>query len=636
MTQAVIGALRVNLSLDSAQFQSGMKNAQKGLDRFGKRTAAAAAAVTTAATAMAAAFTIAVRRTITAADEAGKAAQKFGVAVDELTRLKHAADLSGVSLETLGKGMQRLSRNMVDAEMGLKSPQRAFDALDISIRNVDGTMKSTSDLMIEVADRFSRMEDGASKTGLAMMLFGRAGAELIPMFNAGADGLKELTDEADRLGIVIDTNTAKAAENFNDNLTRLSRAKDGLITRITANLLPSLELLSEKLVLLTRNEDFLRDATESVKGVMAFFANEIAQAAVISARLNVEIASLAEALSRLNNYDFSGAWDAFMKGQEASASMAEDMKKQVEEIFSGSAISQGGIQRRIDDAFGTAGTQAGEQFVTNFETAATGGGERNPFERLAARMQEAIATMQVDAQAFGMATGEAARFTAAMDLMRAATEAGLPINEALIDEINRIAEAFANATLQMEGARLSMELQNDPISLFQHEIQRLNELLASGAIGWEQWKDAGLRAKAALASNILGLAGQLTGALGQMFGDSKAFAVAEAIINTAQAITATIAQYGATPWGLAAAGVAAAMGAAQIATILRTNKGSKSAPGVSGAAGSTAANNNEPTSQQAVSITLQGDVYSRESVEDLIASINDAQRDGHRLIVRTV
>src|SRR5690606_38527124 len=100
---------------------------------------------------------------------------------------------------------------------------------------------------------------------------------------------------------------------------------------------------------------------------------------------------------------------------------------------------------------------------------------------------------------------------------------------------------------------------------------------------------------------------QLTGALGKMFGDSKEFAIAEAIINTAQAITKTLAQYGATPWGLAAAGVAAASGAAQIATIARTNKGSKSAPSVRGASGSasTAGSNGPTQPQQAVTINLQ-------------------------------
>lgn len=633
MASSVIGALRVNLGIDSAQFQDGLKTARKDIDRFAKTASVAAAAAAAAATAMALAFAASIKKTIDAADEIGKAAQKFGVAADELSRLKHAADLSGVGLETLGKGIQRLSRNMVDAEMGLKAPQRAFDAIGISVKAADGSMKSASDVTIEVADRFSRMEDGASKTALAMLLFGRAGSDLIPMFNSGAAGLREMAEEADQLGIVIDTNTAKAAEAFNDNLTRLLRVKDGLITKIASGLLPSLELLSEQLIRLAKNEEWIEAATSKVITAFGWVANEIAQVSIFTARLNIEFTSLMEALSRFNQYDFKGAWQAFKEGQEASAKMAEDMKKNIDEIFSGTAASQGGIQRRIDQAFGDAGTGAGEQFVAKFEQATTG--KQNPFESMAERMREAITAMQIDTQTLGMATGEAARFAATMDLLRAATEAGLPITAELTAQINSLAGAYANATLAMEGARLSMELQNAPFDILKQELASLDEMLAAGAISWADWADAATRAKSITAGEILGLAGQLTGALGTMFGNSKAFAVAEAIINTAQAITKTIAQYGATPWGLAAAGVAAATGAAQIATIMRTNKGSKTAPSVASSAGA-AANSNEPSRQQAISINLQGDVYSRQSVEDLLASINEAVSDGHKLIIRTV
>ncbi|MEW9838566.1 hypothetical protein, partial [Mesorhizobium marinum] len=243
-----------------------------------------------------------------------------------------------------------------------------------------------------------------------------------------------------------------------------------------------------------------------------------------------------------------------------------------------------------------------------------------------------------DAETVGMTTGAAAAYTAQMDLLMAAHEAGIPITAALQEQITGLANGIGNATAQLEGARLGLELMNEPFAILHQELASLQERLDAGAISWAQWSDAALRARMMVASEVLGLAGQLTGALGTMFGDSKTFAIAEAVINTAQAITKTLATYGATPWGLAAAGVAAATGAAQIATIARTNKGSKSAPSVRGAAGAAegAANNNTPAEpSQAVFIQLQGDVFSRQSVEHLIKSLHDAQRDGHQLLIKT-
>ena len=44
-------------------------------------------------------------------------------------------------------------------------------------------------VMMQVADAFKKMPDGAEKAGLAMKLFGKSGADLIPLLNEGADGL---------------------------------------------------------------------------------------------------------------------------------------------------------------------------------------------------------------------------------------------------------------------------------------------------------------------------------------------------------------------------------------------------------------------------------------------------------------
>jgi len=397
MANSVIGALRVNLGLDSAQFTSGLKKGQSSLDKFASVAKAGFLAVGAAGAAMAAALVVGMRDTINTADDLSKAAQKFGIPVEELSRMKHAADLSGVSLETLGTGVQRLSRNMFDAEMGLKAPQRAFEALGIELRNVDGTMKTSSQVMTEVASRFAVMKDGVEKTALAMTLFGRAGAELIPMFNGGADGLAAMMAEADALGITLDQNTGRAAEAFNDNLTRLGRVKDGLILKITAQLLPTLEMLSEKFLSVANNGDVITSMASGVVKALGFIANEVGQLSILSARLSVELAGLGEMFSRINNWDFSGGLAAFKEGQEKSAQMAADMKAEVDALFSNDRVSDSYIQMRLDQAFGKSGETAAEKFVVNFENASKSGGARikaaiDPLAQEAARIFEATRT----------------------------------------------------------------------------------------------------------------------------------------------------------------------------------------------------------------------------------------------------
>jgi hypothetical protein len=245
MAKAVIGALRVALGIDTAQFMTGLKQSQTRLAAFGKAASVALAAVATAAAGAAVALGAAVKRSADHADELGKMAQKVGVSVEALSRLEYAGRLADVSLEQLGTGLRKLSQNMLDLAAGRgQTAKTAFDALGIAVKDANGQLRASDVVLAEVADKFARMEDGSTKTALAVSLFGRSGAELIPLLNEGKAGLAEMAAEADRLGVTISTKTAKSAEAFNDNLTRLSAAGEGLANKIMEAVIPSLADLS--------------------------------------------------------------------------------------------------------------------------------------------------------------------------------------------------------------------------------------------------------------------------------------------------------------------------------------------------------------------------------------------------------
>lgn len=228
---SVIGALRVDLGLNSAQFNTGLAKAQTGLKGFGKAATVGFAAVAVAATAAATAIGMGVKHALDHADALGKSAQKAGVAVEALSRLEYAGKLADVSLESLTGGLQKLSKSMVEVAGG-KGPAAAFQALGIAVKDGLGNLRSGDQVFADVADRFSRMEDSALKTSLAMQIFGKSGAELIPLLNEGRDGLAALAAESDRLGITIGAGTAKAAEKFNDTLTKIQGSLNGVFNKI--------------------------------------------------------------------------------------------------------------------------------------------------------------------------------------------------------------------------------------------------------------------------------------------------------------------------------------------------------------------------------------------------------------------
>lgn len=129
------------------------------------------------------------------------------------------------------------------------------------------------------------------------------------------------------------------------------------------------------------------------------------------------------------------------------------------------------------------------------------------------------------------------------------------------------------------------------------------------------------------ATSMMSAFGQLTGSLGQLFNDNKAFAVASAVINTAEGITKALAQGGAL--GFVSAAAVAASGAAQIATILSSEPGRATAPSVGGdGGGSTGGAAAAAGGSAGINITLTGGGrYSRDEVMSILDSINEYYGD---------
>jgi len=173
-------------------------------------------------------------------DSFGKLAQQTGVSVQALTELDYAASLSDVSTDELGGALGRLSAKMADVAQGSAEAKGVFDDLGVKVKNTDGTLRSSEEVLKDIAQRFSEFRDGSTKSAFAIEIFGRSGAKLIPMLNMGRAGLAEMAEEAHAAGVVFDQDAARKAEIFNDNLTRIGKTIDGLTINAFGPLIESL------------------------------------------------------------------------------------------------------------------------------------------------------------------------------------------------------------------------------------------------------------------------------------------------------------------------------------------------------------------------------------------------------------
>lgn len=196
-----------------------------------------------------------VKRSISAADEMAKLAQRTGVSVEFLSTLKPVAEMAGTSLDAVTRGMGRLSQTMAQAEQGSARHQALLAELGITYTDASGQLRSVDAVLLDLADTFQAMPDGPRKTALAMELFGRSGAELIPFLNQGRDGIEALQGKMRDLGLEMNTNTAKAAEAFNDALATVGYAIQGVVNRALIALTPLLESAAAGLEWLAENLD---------------------------------------------------------------------------------------------------------------------------------------------------------------------------------------------------------------------------------------------------------------------------------------------------------------------------------------------------------------------------------------------
>jgi len=225
---------RLGNSMQGLQGQA--KNAALGFNNLKSAVAGFGAAI--AGSAVVAGLTAVVKTAIDAGDELFNLQAKTGVAANALIAIGNAAKLADVDMGTLGKGLTKLNVNLVKAAEGNEDLSRKFQALGVSVKGADGQVVSSDKALKQIADRFADMPDGAQKAAAAVAIFGKSGAELIPLLNEGSAAMEKFTFK-------VGEDFAARSDLFNDTITELGIKTQGFGLELTDALLPALQSILE-------------------------------------------------------------------------------------------------------------------------------------------------------------------------------------------------------------------------------------------------------------------------------------------------------------------------------------------------------------------------------------------------------
>jgi hypothetical protein len=595
MASKSLGTLTLDMVLKTGGFVSGLDKAARESEKRLKKIKDAAGtigkAIGVGLAGAAAGLTALTKNAIDTADEVSKLAQKTGVSTEAISELQYAAGLSGV--DDLGASLVKFNRSIAEAAQGAKTQADAFKALGVNIKNADGSLKTTEQLLGETADAFAQFNDGANKSAVAMDLFGKTGADLIPFLNEGKKGLAEMRAEAAALGLTIDEKTGKAAEQFNDNLDRLQAVSTGLGTRLATDLAPQLAKVTEYLVGVAKEGDAVGSALEGLRagvGVIVVPLTGLWNVLQTIVQAFVAVGAAAGALARR---DFAAL-------EEIGNAFGEDRKRNIDDVTKAYGLFFGELEKGAATV-----EKAGE--LGKKDLSLPGVADSDSAEKLK-KTQEAIAEY-IKGLEEEVATHDASR--AQLEARKAALLGATEAQREQVYQLGAYLELLDQRTQAEKDAAAVFAATRTEAEKYAEELERLNDLRSRGLIDddtfgrasrtleeeegqkylkleeektriLEEQEAARLRIKQEglyAGLDALGYAQETALALGKKgFEAFKAFAIAQTIIDTykaAQSIFASLAAIPGVGPFLAPAGAAAAVGAglARVASIRAAEPG---------------------------------------------------------------
>lgn len=244
------GRAFVELGIDKTALSKGLKTIGTevqaigaGMTHLGVKAMALGAAIT--APMLAAAHTWAA-----SGFELQRMSRQTGVAVETLSALKFAAEESGVAAESVATAFARMSKTVFAAASGSSEANLALARLGLSV--ADLMRLSPEEKFDRIGQKIAAIGDPTQQTAVAMQVFGRSAAELLPLFNSGAGGLAKFREEAENLGLVKSTASVAAAAELHRVWLRLEGTVRLLSGAIGQALAPLLTRQAQAMMLATR------------------------------------------------------------------------------------------------------------------------------------------------------------------------------------------------------------------------------------------------------------------------------------------------------------------------------------------------------------------------------------------------
>jgi hypothetical protein len=228
-----------------SDIQKKLKGVQAELGAVGKVGAtvkgvflAVAAAVT------AGAFSDLVKGAIDYSSKLVDVSEKTNIGIEDLQKLKYAADQAGLGFDGLTELVGKLDINLTKAKAGDKNALAAFADVGIDVSKV----KDGNDAILKIADAYKAAGNSAEQHGrkeaLAVALMGKGGKEALQFLNQGSEAIIASGEELKKFGGIIATDVVLELEAAGDRLAAVETKSQALKAVFVSGLTPALDQIT--------------------------------------------------------------------------------------------------------------------------------------------------------------------------------------------------------------------------------------------------------------------------------------------------------------------------------------------------------------------------------------------------------
>lgn len=278
------GRAYVEIFGEDSKLQRVLKANEKRLKNWGKNVAAIGAGVFAAGSAVLTPLIAATKVFDSVGSQLLDISGRTGASVEALSSLGYAAEQSGSSLEELEGGLKKQSKFLTEAAAGGKEQNEVLQRLGLTIGNL--AKLSPEDQFRLIGQRLNAIQNPAAKAATAMQIFGKSGANLLPVI---AD-LANLEKRAQQLGLIVSTEDAQNADKLGDAWTDLKLVGKALVFQVGAALAPIMttivnaaaEAASKFIAWVRANRELIVTVSKVAAVVAAVGAGLVVVGAVIS------------------------------------------------------------------------------------------------------------------------------------------------------------------------------------------------------------------------------------------------------------------------------------------------------------------------------------------------------------------